>query len=137
MKHRRANWKDLGGKRLFTCDITKPFRVRRGQQDLRFHLITAWEVMEHIHPNDLDALFQNIREHLTPGGCFIASTNSLSSIVDGVELHQTRMSNAEWRAYIAQRYPDLEPVDLGLKLHQHVRFDFGERSVLTYRKKAA
>ncbi len=136
LRHRRANWRHLAGKNLFTCDITQPFRVQRDQSDLRFHLITAWEVMEHIHPNDLDRLFANIREHLVEGGFFIASTSSSPSVIDGVELHQTRMSHAEWQAFIARRYGDLEPADLGLKIHQYVRFDFGEPSFLVYRKRA-
>jgi len=136
LKHRRANWATLAGRNLFTCDITKPFRVRQAGQDLQFHLVTAWEVMEHIHPNDLEPLFNNIRAHLAEGGLFIASTSSSTSIVDGVELHQTRMTNPEWRNYVAARYPDLEAVDLGLKTHQYVRFDFGEPSFLVYRKRA-
>src|ERR1044071_3838525 len=45
LKHRRANWKDLANKNLFTCDITKPFQVTLNGRDAQFHLITAWEVM--------------------------------------------------------------------------------------------
>jgi len=136
LKHGRANWASLGGRNLFTCDITKPFQVRQKGQDLRCHLITAWEVLEHIHPDDLDAIFRNIRHHLAEGGFFIASTSSHTSVVDGVELHQTRMTNSEWKAYIARCFPDLEVVDLGLRIYQYVRFDFGEPSHLVYRKKA-
>ncbi len=65
---------------------------------------------------------------------FIASTASYSSIQDGIELHQTRMTNAEWRKFIAARYPDLQLVDLGLQTHQYVRYDFGEPSFLLYAK---
>jgi hypothetical protein len=103
---------------------------------LKFNLITAWEVMEHIKLDDLDAVFGNIRRHLAEGGYFIASTSSATSIVDGVELHQTRMTNSEWGAFIRERYRDLEPVDLKLKIHQYVRYDFGEPSFLVYRKAA-
>ncbi len=136
MKNRRANWFALGGKNLFTCDLTKPFRVKVDGKDHGFQLITAWEVMEHIHSNDLPAIFQNICDHLAPGGLFIASTNSESSVVDGVELHQTRISNAEWRKYVRERYPVLEEADLGLRVCQYVRFDFGEPSFLVFRKKS-
>lgn len=136
LKHRRANWRELAGKNLFTCDITKPFTVTLEGSPLALHLITAWEVMEHIQPQDLPPLLDNIRKHLAAGGCFIASTCSGSSVVDGVELHQTRMSNQEWRAFIESRYPDLEPVDLGLRIYQYVRYDFGEPSFLVYRKRA-
>lgn len=135
LKHRRANWRDLANRNLFTCDISKPFRVKREGRDLQFHLITAWEVLEHISMRDLETVFKNITEHLLPGGCFVASTSSSTSIVNGVELHQTRMPNAEWRSWIEQRFPELEPVDLHLRIYQHVRFDFGEPSFLAYRKK--
>jgi len=137
LKHKRANWKTLAGTNLFTCDITKPFRMKLDQQDLRFHLITAWEVMEHISSSDLDGLFDNIRRHLVEGGYFIASTSSAPSVVDGIELHQTRMTNAEWKEFIKRKYPDLEAANLGLKIHHYVRFDFGEPSFLVYRKKTA
>jgi hypothetical protein len=90
--------------------------------------------MEHIKREDLGVLFDNIRAHLAEGGLFIASTSSSTSIVDGVELHQTRMTNAEWRKFIQQHYADLEPVDPGLKIYQYVRYDFGEPSILVYQK---
>ena len=93
--------------------------------------------MEHIATPDLGQLLDNIRAHLVDGGYFIASTSSSTSIVDGVELHQTRLTNAEWHQHIAQRYPDLERADLGLRIYQYVRFDFGEPSFLVYRKKSA
>src|SRR4029077_9548912 len=100
LKHSRANWRTLANKNLFTSDITKPFRVKLDQQNLRFHLITACEVMEHIKVEDLEILFENIRSHLVEGGFFIASTSSSTSIVDGIELHQTRMTNSQWREFI-------------------------------------
>ena len=48
LKHRRANWATLANTHLFTCDITKLYQVTMDGQPVRFHLITAWEVMEHI-----------------------------------------------------------------------------------------
>ena len=137
LKHRRANWRTLAHRNLFTCDISESFRVQRDGQDLRFHLITSWEVLEHIQLANLETLFRNISSHLAEGGLFIASTSSTPSIVDGVELHQTRMPNSEWRRWVASRFPELEPVDLGLKVYQYVRFDLGEASFLVYRKKTA
>ncbi|HOB97747.1 MAG TPA: class I SAM-dependent methyltransferase [Verrucomicrobiota bacterium] len=137
LKQRRANWARLANRNLFTCDIAKPFKVLRDGERLECDLITAWEVLEHIHRDGLEPLFANIRSHLTEGGLFIASTSSSPSVVDGVELHQTRMSNAEWRAWVEAHCADLEPVDLGLKTYQYVRFDFGEQSFLVYRKRSA
>src|SRR4051812_44420184 len=97
LKHKRAHWRKMAGKNLFTCDITKPFHLTLDQQDLKFDLLTAWEVVEHIHPNDLGQLFDNIRTNLAEGGYFIAPTASGPSILDGIELHQTRMTNEQWR----------------------------------------
>jgi len=134
LKHKRANWPELGNKNLFTCDITRPFQLFVDTAPAKIDLITAWEVLEHIHPDDLNALFDNIRHHLRPGGYFVASTTSCSDMNQGIELHQSRLTNPEWRELIAQRYSDLKPVDLGLKYYQYVRFNYGERSFLTYCK---
>lgn len=135
LKTRRANWRTLANRNLFTCNITKPFRVTLNQNRLKFHLITAWEVLEHIAAPELPGLFQNIVEHLEDGGYFIASTNSLPDIHDGVDLHQTKWSNAEWRVFVEREFVDLEPTDVGLKIYQYVRFSFLQPSFLIYRKK--
>ncbi|HXJ58209.1 MAG TPA: class I SAM-dependent methyltransferase [Verrucomicrobiae bacterium] len=136
LKHRRANWARLANTHLFTCDITKPFALQCDGLPARFHLITAWEVMEHIAPTDLDQVFANITAHLAPGGYFIASTTETSDIHQGLELHQTRWTNSEWRDYVARKFPDLEYTDVGLKIHQYVRYNFLHPSFLLYRKKA-
>ena len=134
LKHRRANWAALAAKNLFTCDITKPFEVMLDHRPMRFQLITAWEVLEHIQTNDLPQLFENIRKHLVDGGIFVASTASGSSIMNGVELHQTRWTNDEWRRFLSERVPNMIPINVGLKTHHYVRFDFGEPSFLVYQK---
>jgi SAM-dependent methyltransferase len=134
LKHQRANWPALAGKNLFTCDITKPFQVTTAGSPACFDLITAWEVLEHIPTSDLPMLFTNIVRHLKPGGYFVASTTSEPDIHDGVDLHQTKWPNAEWRKMIQTRFPDLEPVDLHLKYYQFVRHN-EERSFLCYRRR--
>lgn len=134
LRHRRANWKDLAGINLFTADITKPFEITENGSPLRFDLITAWEVIEHIHPNDLDALFQNIVHYLKPGGIFVASTTAAPDVHDGVDLHQSKFTNPEWRKIVETRFPQLEHIELGLKPYQYVRYSF-DPSFLTYRRK--
>ena len=134
LKHRRANWATMAGKNLFTCDITKPFHLKCAAAPTRFHLITMWEVLEHIHERDLPQVFGNIIHHLEPGGYFIASTSSTPDIHDGVDLHQTRWPNSQWRAMIAKNHPDLEWVDTGMKYYQFVRLN-QDFSYLTYRKR--
>ncbi len=135
LKHRRANWAEYANKNLFTCDITKPFQVKLEGAPARFHLITSWEVMEHIATQDLPAVFDNITKHLEPGGYFIASTTETSDIHEGLELHQTRWTNDEWRAWAAKNYPQLEYVDVGLVIYQFVRYNFIHPSFLLYRLK--
>jgi len=121
LKHKRANWPLLAGKSLFTCDIAKPFEIKLEDKNIKFHLITAWDVLEHIRREDLDNVFKNIINHLEKGGYFIASTSSDSSMSEGLELHQTRMTNQEWHMYIQERYKELMLVDLGLRDYQYVR----------------
>ena len=134
LKHGRANWPGLGRKNLFTCDITKPFKITTRQQPARFHLVTMWEVLEHIYQNDLPQIFQNILAHLERGGYFVASTSSTPDVHDGVDLHQTHWTNQEWRRWLAEHCPELEPVELGLKVYQMVRHT-PEESYLTYRRR--
>ena len=133
-KHGRANWPALAGKNLFTCDVTKPFDLRIDGQPARFDLITAWEVLEHIPTNDLEALFSKISVLLAPGGYFVASTTSAADIHDGMDLHQTKMTNNQWRDWIQSRFPELKAIDLGLKYYQFVRFNYRERSFITCKK---
>lgn len=135
LKHRRANWARLANKNLFTCDIAKPFQVFMDGNPARFHLITSWEVLEHIATADLPMLFDNVRNHLEPGGYFVASTTCTPDIHEGIELHQTKWENREWRKFVEARYPDLEYVDLGLRIYQYVRWNFLHPSFLLYRKR--
>jgi hypothetical protein len=57
--------------------------------------------------------------------------------MNGVELHQTRWTNDEWRRFLSERVPNMIPINVGLKTHQYVRFDFGEPSFLVYQKHAS
>ena len=72
--HQRAEWR-LIGSRLFTADITKPFTLREAvsRDTLKFDIVTAWEVMEHIRESDIGALLENIRDHLAEDGLFMGS----------------------------------------------------------------
>jgi len=135
LKFKRANWARLANTNLFTCDITKPYQVTLDGSPARFHLITAWEVMEHIATPALDVVFTQVRKHLEPGGYFVASTTETSDIHEGFELHQTQWTNAQWRDYVEKTFPDLEYVDVGLQPYQFVRYNFLHPSFLLYRKK--
>lgn len=82
----KFEWAALGGKNLFTADITRPFEVQ-GQQGKRvlFDLVTCWEVMEHIPEAGLSQLIANVLAHLKVGGFWLMS---VSEQVDG-HFHQT------------------------------------------------
>lgn len=130
----RANWPKLGGKNLFTCDITKPFLVynETHREQMRFDVITAWDVIEHIDQKDLPWLFANIAAHLKPGGYFIASTASCPARAGDVEYHLTQWTNAQWRNYISTHCKWLVPTSLGLKTFDHVKLTYREESLLVY-----
>lgn len=134
LKHKRANWPALGGKNLFTCDVTKPYTVRLNGQPGQFHLVTMWEVLEHIPTSDLPQLFRNIVQHLAPGGYFVATTTSAPDVHDGVDLHQTKWTNAEWKTWLAKNVPELKDADLGLRYYQFVRHN-DEGSFLTFQRR--
>lgn len=133
LKHGRANWPALAGKNLFTCDVAKPFKITVDGQPARFHLITMWEVLEHIPTRDLPQLFDNIVGHLETGGYFIASTTSAPDVHDGVDLHQTKWTNDQWQQWLSKTHPEMEPVALHLKFYQFVRHN-EEQSFLTCKK---
>lgn len=98
-KEQRAEWRLLGD-RLQTCDITKPFYLRRLDNEIQqFDIITAWEVLEHIAEADLPQLFENIRNHLTDDGYFVGSIANWDDIdpVSGVNWHVT-VHPYEWWA---------------------------------------
>lgn len=134
LKHQRAEWKDLGNKNLFTADITKEFTVLNNEQPIKFHLITAWEVLEHIPQTELPMVFRNIIKSLEIGGYFVASTSSSSDMGTGVELHQTRLSNKEWKIWVNNNFAaELQEAVLPFADHEYVRF--GGDSFLIYRKK--
>jgi SAM-dependent methyltransferase len=134
LKYRRANWRELANRNLFTCDITKPYEIKIDARKAQFHLITAWEVMEHIATNDLIQVFSNISEHLKVGGYFIASTTSTSDIHEGIELHQTQWENYQWRDFVEKNFPELQYTDVGLKIYEFVRYNFLHPSFLIYQK---
>jgi SAM-dependent methyltransferase len=97
LKNQRAEWRTIPNF-LKTCDITKPFRLTDSEteQFKHFDVISIWEVLEHIHRNDLPMLFANVRNHLKSDGVFIGSIALRDDIVDGVNYHQTVMHQEWW-----------------------------------------
>jgi 2-polyprenyl-3-methyl-5-hydroxy-6-metoxy-1,4-benzoquinol methylase len=98
LKMKRAEWKSIP-ENLFTCDITKPFQVSKlvldDYSNMKFNLITCWEVMEHLEEIGIDGLCKNIHKHLDENGLWIVSICYVDDIIDGVNLHRT-VQNKKW-----------------------------------------
>ncbi|MEN3110446.1 methyltransferase domain-containing protein [Uliginosibacterium paludis] len=93
-------WPLLPG-RLHTCDITKPFCIKSAEAsvEIRFDLISSWEVLEHIAEVDLPGVLANVRNLLAPGGYFVGSISCVEYLSrDGVPYHVTVKSRDWWRA---------------------------------------
>ena len=77
IKHKQFNWPEYYRSVLWTADLTKPLKIVDENGDrVLFDLISAWEVVEHIHPNDLNFFFDNILDQLKPDGIFVSSVNT-------------------------------------------------------------
>tara|TARA_R110000796_G_scaffold22716_1_gene65565 strand:- start:246 stop:893 length:648 start_codon:yes stop_codon:yes gene_type:complete len=114
VKHKRANWPEYHNKNLFTCDITKEYELFEDDKKLKFDVITAWEVIEHIKPNDQKSFFNHINDNLNEGGFFCGSISIREEIVEGHSLHQTVWDESIWY----KNFPDILK-DTNLELYQY------------------
>lgn len=98
-RFQRGEWTTIN-EFLFTCDITSDFRLFMDGSDprecLQFHVVTSWEVMEHIPESALQSVIDNVKRHLLPGGLWIASICPSEDVVGGVRLHQTVQPKEWW-----------------------------------------
>ena len=97
-KQQRAQWRVIP-KNLFTCDVTKPFVLKKDGSRKEFDVISAWEMLEHIKEDDLDGLLTNIKVHLKSGGIFVGSIANWDDIDEetGVNWH-VNLHPYEWWA---------------------------------------
>jgi 2-polyprenyl-3-methyl-5-hydroxy-6-metoxy-1,4-benzoquinol methylase len=101
--NRRAEWATIPN-RLFTADVTDPFQIvlERDGEDLwrrmRFTVITAWELMEHIRTDKIPVVFRNIHDNLRDAGVVIMSISPNEEVIEGVALHQTVQDKSWWIA---------------------------------------
>ena len=103
-KLRSGEW-DTCPHHLLTCDITSRFDLRDvAGKPLRFHCITAWEVLEHIPSVALPNLIENIARHLEPDGIFVGSVDTApdSNPVKGAVYHVTLEPKAWWLEQFAR-----------------------------------
>lgn len=92
----RAEWATIPGN-LFNADITHPFTVLNDDNEqVKFNVITAWEVLEHIPDEDIDAMMSNIDRHLESDGLFICSISQARDHWEGYDYHVNIHPEAWW-----------------------------------------
>ena len=96
VKHKRANWPEYHNKNLFTCDVTKEYKLFENDKQIKFDVITAWEVIEHIKPEDSKPFFKYINDNLEQGGFFCGSISMKQEVLQGHVLHQTVWNEKTW-----------------------------------------
>ena len=101
----RANWPNYYNNILFTCDATKPYEIVDDNDNrIIFDLITSWEVVEHIHNDDLSNFFSNMTEHMNENSIFCASIAPVPDVQQGHILHQSVHSKEVWMSEILPKY---------------------------------
>jgi predicted TPR repeat methyltransferase len=120
--NQRGHWSIIPN-HLFTCDATKPYSVKFTPDNslVKFDLISAWEVLEHIREDDFEQFFGNIRNHLRPGGLFVASVATFEDYdpATGAVWHVT-VKPREWWEERIRRY-GLAPVKTAFVTHDFPR----------------
>jgi len=111
------NWNTHLNKILFTADITKPYEIIKDNEDLKFDLITAWDVLEHFDPDQVETFFQQMTSKLKDGGMFVAS---IALFPDGsvlpwndkpnINYHKSLFDSYWWireldKYFVKQNYP--------------------------------
>ncbi|RIX75351.1 rhamnan synthesis F family protein [Acidovorax cavernicola] len=100
----RAEWRLLRDS-LFTCDVTRPFALGRGETEtFKFDVISAWEVLEHLTADGVEGLFANLARHTRPGSIFACSISQVDGgfTEDGTPLHQTLEPLPWWQERAAK-----------------------------------
>lgn len=100
----RAEWRLLRDT-LFTCDVTRPFALGRGEiETFKFDVISAWEVLEHLTAEGVEGLFANLARHTRPGSIFACSISQVDGgfTEDGTPLHQTLEPLPWWQERAAK-----------------------------------
>lgn len=67
------NWKKYYEKYFFLTDMGVNFEILENNLIYKFDLISAWEVVEHIFPQNMNIFLTNIVNHLKSNGLFIGS----------------------------------------------------------------
>jgi predicted TPR repeat methyltransferase len=97
-KLKRAEWTTIPDN-LFTADITKPFFIVDEANVGICDIITAWDVLEHIHEVDLGVLITNIRNNLKTNGLFVATIATFED-----HPHHITLKEKDWWLELFKKY---------------------------------
>ena len=97
-KNARGSWPKLDNIRLFTGDITKPFSFFVDHEEMKFDVVTAWDVFEHIEPKDLVGLLDNLNHSLKDDGIAVLTIATVPDVINGIDLHKSKMPREKWEA---------------------------------------
>ena len=103
LRAKRDAWGRIPEK-LFTADVTEPFGLRERDDgpDAYFHLVTAWEFMEHISIQKLGRVLHNISRHTLHMSLFIGTINTQPCGNERGNWHQTIKPEWWWRDFFRQ-----------------------------------
>jgi predicted TPR repeat methyltransferase len=105
LRNKRAEWATIPD-HLTTADITKPFFIVSDGITGQCDIITSWDVLEHIHENDLGALISNIRNNLKMGGLFVASVATFED-----HPHHVTLKEKDWWISLFKKYKLIDAGD--------------------------
>lgn len=105
LRNKRAEWATIPD-HLTTADITKPFFIVNEGITGQCDVMTAWDVLEHIHENDLGVLISNIRNNLKTGGLFVASVATFED-----HPHHVTLKDRDWWINLFKKYKLIDAGD--------------------------
>lgn len=104
LRAQRAAWRLLPHQ-LFTCDLLKPFTLRRAPsgETWAFDVVSAWELLEHLPAEALPQFLANVGAHLAPDGIFVGSVATFpdNDPVSGRAYHVTLQPKSWWMSLFA------------------------------------
>jgi SAM-dependent methyltransferase len=128
-ENERHNWPIIP-KNLFVGDITERFSFYNYDEDgqsqkVRFDVISAWDVLEHIPEERLPGLIDNVVRNLKPNGFFVCGIADFED--DG---YHVTIQNKEWWIKLFEshkmKFVEEDPQELARKTSFHLKFKLAE-----------